>query len=398
MNARFKQVVFLVGAFVLCFQWLGFHYTGNNLPQPWKAVLPGLGVFGAAFVLSWGAELAQLEIPQALALAFVALVAVLPEYAVDMYFAWTAGKDPSYIQYAAANMTGGNRLLIGAGWFAVILASWWKTRKGISLDPGHRLELFALIAATGYSFVIPFKRTLSLVDSVFFLFLFVAYMRAAARSHMVEPELEEGPAEWLARLPRTPRRVITISFFLLAGLTIYEAAGPFAEGLLAAGRAFGIEQFLLVQWLAPLASESPEFIVAILFALRRRPSAGIGTLVSSKVNQWTLLIGMLPIAYALSSGSWHSMPLDTRQVEEVLLTSAQSLFAIIVICDLEFSLSDGLMIFVLFASQLFFTSTYVRYIYAGFYIVLSAGFLLLKRPLRQGWHATLRDGWSKMIL
>jgi len=51
----------------------------------------GLGIFGAAFLLSWAAELAQLYISQNLALALLALIAVLPEYAVDMYFAWMAG-------------------------------------------------------------------------------------------------------------------------------------------------------------------------------------------------------------------------------------------------------------------------------------------------------------------
>jgi cation:H+ antiporter len=396
MNSRIKQIFRLFVAAGLCLQWILFRAYGANLPVPWQPLLPGLGVCGAAFLLSWGAELAQLEIPQALALAFVALVAVLPEYAVDMYFAWTAGKDPSYVAYAAANMTGGNRLIIGAGWFTVVFAAWYKTReKGITLDPARRLELFALGMATLYSFVIPFKRTLSLMDSVFLLLIFVAYMTAAARSHQAEPELVEGPVAWLARLPKQPRRAATLFLFGLAGLTIYEAAGPFAEGLLAAGRKFGVEEFLLVQWIAPLASEAPEFIVATLFALRNRPSAGIGTLLSSTVNQWTLLVGMLPIAYALSSGSIHAMHLDGRQVEEILLTSAQSLFAIVLLFDLEFSLRDGIAIFVLFISQLLIPSTTIRWVYAGLYLVLSVGLLLTRRSLREGLLATVRDGWHK---
>jgi cation:H+ antiporter len=53
----------------------------------------------------------------------------------------------------------------------------------------------------------------------------------------------------------------------------------------------------LIQWVAPLASESPEFLIAILFALRGRGSVGIGALISSKVNQWTLLIGTPPLAF-----------------------------------------------------------------------------------------------------
>src|SRR4029450_122452 len=111
-------------------------------------------------------------------------------------------------------------------------------------------------------------------------------------------------------------------------------------------------QFILVQWLAPLASESPEFIVAILFALRGNPQASMRTLVSSKVNQWTLLIGMLPLAYCLSSGQIMPMRLDARQVEEILLTAAQSLFALVVIANFRFSVAEAVVLLVLFVSQL----------------------------------------------
>jgi cation:H+ antiporter len=129
--------------------------------------------------------------------------------------------------------------------------------------------------------------------------------------------------------------------FLYAGLTILLAAEPFAESLIVSGKKLEIEGFLLIQWLAPLASESPEFIVAIIFALRGHPTAGIGTLLSSKVNQWTVLVGALPIAYSVSLGQIRSMGLDSRQVEEILLTAAQSLFAAALLTNLSFSLKGA---------------------------------------------------------
>ena len=49
------------------------------------------------------------------------------------------------------------------------------------------------------------------------------------------------------------------------------AAEPFAEGLVQTGETLGIDEFLLVQWLAPLASEAPEFLVAALLTLAARP-------------------------------------------------------------------------------------------------------------------------------
>ena len=83
-------------------------------------------------------------------------------------------------------------------------------------------------------------------------------------------------------------------------------------------------EFFLVQWLAPLASESPEFILAGMLALRGRHDAGMTILISSKVNQWTLLVGTLPIAFAIASSSLDGLPLIARQREELLLTAAQS--------------------------------------------------------------------------
>lgn len=389
-RSDFIQLFVMLG---LATQWIVLRAHDINLPDPWGALLPGLAVFGAAYVLSWAAELAQLEIPRALAIAFVALVAVLPEYAVDMYFAWTAGKNPSYVAYAAANMTGGNRLLIGAGWATVIFAYYLKTRRAsIMLDAGYRRELVALGLATAYSFIIPLKQTLSLLDAAVLLSLFAAYMTSVSRAPVEDVEIEEGgPVAWLSKRPRARRRLITVGFFLLAGCTIFMAAQPFAEGLLAAGRHWGIEEFLLVQWLAPLASEAPEFIVATLFALRNNPGAGMGALISSKVNQWTLLVGMLPLVYALSAHSLHGMALDARQVEEMFLTSAQSVFAIVVLSDLEFSLIDGAWLAALFAAQFLFIHPTARLVSGVIYLLLAAGLLIRKSSAREGCAQLLKE-------
>ena len=62
-----------------------------ELTPPMEALVFGLAVVGAAFVLSWAAELAALEISAGLAISVLALVAVLPEYAVDFVFAWRGG-------------------------------------------------------------------------------------------------------------------------------------------------------------------------------------------------------------------------------------------------------------------------------------------------------------------
>lgn len=385
---------FVFLAVLLSAQWLFLHLVSRvHLPVPWNAVLPGLAIFSAAFLLSWAAELAQMEIPQALALAILALIAVLPEYAVDMYFAWKAGKDPAYVAYAAANMTGSNRLLIGVGWPTVLFAYWLGTRKReIKLEPAQGIAIVVLFVATLYSFLIPLKGTLSVVDTAFMLILFVLYMVFASRAEHVEPELE-GPSEWIATWRIPVRRFIMVLFFFIAGYTIFHAAAPFAEGLLVIGRKTGIEEFLLVQWLAPLASESPEFIVAILFALRGMAGASLGTLVSSKVNQWTLLVGMLPLAYCLSAGRVGAMPMDARQIEELFLTSAQSLFAVSVLANFRFSFWEAVVLLALFGVQLMFPSPHVRYLFAVLYVVLTVLMVVSFSARRQAIWKLFRQGW-----
>jgi cation:H+ antiporter len=381
-NEAAKHWRMIAGAAVFPLQWLIIHFSGLHPEPHWEALSSGISIFGAAFLLSWAAELAQLDIPQALALAFLALIAVLPEYAVDVYFAWQAGKDPAYIAYATANMTGANRLLIGVGWATVMIACWLKTDvRSITLDKSRRLEIVSLACSTLYSFILPFKGTISLVDAVILISMFLVYIRAASKAHHVEPELE-GPPETIARFSVGMRRAITLLLFAYAGLTIFTAAEPFAEGLIASGKTLGIEEFILVQWLAPLASESPEFIVAILFALRGNPQAGVGTLVSSTVNQWTLLVGMLPVAYCLSGGHFNPMVMDARQQAEVLLTSAQSVFALVVIANFSFSIVEALILLGLFLVQLVFSSPEVRFAYSFVYLALAASLAVSMRSTR----------------
>jgi cation:H+ antiporter len=385
--------IWIASSAVLCLQWIVIHLSGGHPPPHWMALSSGVAIFGAAFMLSWAAELAQKDIPQALAIALLALIAVLPEYAVDMYFAWQAGKDPQYTSFAMANMTGANRLLIGVGWAAVVVTYFLKTReRAIQLEPEHKIEIFYLGIATLYSFVIPFKGRLDLTDAAVFIAIFAFYMRAASKASHVEPELEGPPAMVERFCGDGMRRIVTLILFLFSGYTIFIAAEPFAEGLLATGRTFGIEEFILVQWLAPLASESPEFIVAILFALRAQPGTSMGALLSSKVNQWTLLIGMLPVVFAVSAGRLGPMELDQRQIEEMFLTAAQSLFAVAILANLSFSLGEALIIFLLFSTQLLFPDPEFRFYYSFVYVVLAVGMIVFKKDARRGVAGLLSKG------
>jgi cation:H+ antiporter len=240
-----------------------------------------------------------------------------------------------------------------------------------------------LLLATIYSFLIPLDGSIGLFDAGVLLTIFALYVLRAMRGGADEVELEGPPALIDHEFRDLGRRIWSFALFVFAAYAIYISAEPFAEGLVHVGRNHGFDEFLLVQWLAPLASESPEFLIAVLFAWKGRASVGIGALVSSKVNQWTLLVGAIPIAFALSSSGFDGLPLDARQTEELLLTSAQSLLATILIADMRFGRNEALLLGVLFLGQLLLPSTEVRWGFMGAYLLISLALLLGATPARR---------------
>jgi cation:H+ antiporter len=382
--ARWGWLVIIVAA---CMPAVTLRAGAWSAPVEAETACFGLAVVASAFALTWAAEAAEHDISQALALTVLALIAVLPEYAVDMTFAWKAGQDISFAPYAVANMTGGNRLLIGLGWATVVFIFFLRSRRTLlELAANHQLELTFLGLATLYSFTIPLKGSLSLLDTLILIGLFVVYVVLAARNPTEEPDLM-GPAKVLGALPKVGRRITIVAIFLFSAGIILISAEPFAEGLVHTGTKLGIDEFLLVQWLAPLASEAPEFIAAALMAWHGRAGAGMGALISSKVNQWTLLIGGLPLAFIASHGGIAALPLDARQVEEVFLTAAQSLFAVAVLVGLAISLSEGIVLAALFLVQTAIPNEEARMFFAGIYILLAVYTFwrhrdALRQPLR----------------
>ena len=364
---------------------LAVRLTGAHLPAVVALLVFGAGVVAASFVLAWAAEAAEVDISGGLAIALLALIAVLPEYAVDLYFAHTAGTDPAYVAYAAANMTGSNRLLLGVGWSVVVLLGLavakrrtGRTVRALVLDGGYRRELGFLAIAAVVAFSIPASGQIHLLLGLGLLAFFGYYLwRVAATGRDDEPDLV-GPAAWIGALPKALRRTVVSAMFLGAALTILACAEPFAESLIASGETLGVDRFLLVQWLAPLASEAPEMIVAVLFALRGNAPAAIGLLISAKVNQWTLLIGSLPVAYVLGGGS-ASIPLDGRQTEEMLLTAAQTLLGVTALLALRFPRWAAWTLLSLFAVQFAIPGQHGRYLLSVVYLVLAAGALIHHR-------------------
>jgi cation:H+ antiporter len=368
-----------------------------------------MAIVGAAFVLAWAAEALELDVAKGVALAVLALIAVLPEYAVDFTFAWKAGSDPDqYAPLALANMTGGNRLLIGVGWSLVVLLAAWRLRKiardggyrgeidtDVHLDRPHSIEIAFLAIATLYSLTLPLKDHITLWDAAILVGIYVLYLIRVAKAPAGDPHLV-GPAQLLGAMPKVRRRAAVAVMLGFAALTIIMCAEPFAEALVDTGKELGIDTFLLVQWVAPLASEAPELLVAALFAWRLNTSSGLGTLVSSKVNQWTLLVGTLPVVFVVAGGATSGLPIDSLQREELFLTAAQSVFAVAVLSSRSISVNEAWMLFGLFAAQFVLGGVlpadlrqWERIGVGILYLVLSAGILLSGRG---GMRSIFRDG------
>ena len=394
-----------------------FHLGHPELAPPLLALTYGVAVIGAAFVLAWAAEAAQLDVSASLAIGVLALIAVLPEYAVGFVFAWKGGNDVE--QYGAsckppdhegasncslvlANMTGANRLLIGIGWSMIVFIAFWQWRKrgerhhGVTMERSKAVELAYLSLACAYCLTLPLKRTVTLIDAVILVSIFIAYTLRISKAPQTHPDLI-GPAAWIGAMGKTARRASVLSMFAVAGVVILLVAEHFAESLVETGTELGVSEFLLVQWLAPLASEAPELLVVALYAWRLKTSEALTAVVSSKINQWTLLVGTLPLVFAIASGSLHGLPVETAQREEILLTAAQTVFAVAILVNLCISLREAFALFGLFWAQ-FILGAVVPPSSKGIeLLVLSAVYILLGVFLLARRHGDfrhlLRDGF-----
>ena len=359
-------------AFAVTLPGVFLRLSGTHVDPVWAALLFGMAIVGAAFILSWAAEVFQLDVGAGLALALLALIAVLPEYAVDFVFTAKAGTEfaetgqaSEYGPLALANMTGANQLLIGLGWPLVILIGTWRVKKTgsdpiraegstpkmINLSRAQSVDIAYLTIASLYGMTLFLKDSLTIIDAVILVAIYVAYMIRLSGASPEEPHLV-GPSAYLATLPKVRRRTVNYLAFVVSAAVILLVAEPFAESIIEMGHAIGVSDFLLVKWIAPLASEAPELLVAILFAWRLSARTGIGALISSKVNQWTLLVGTLPIVFAIFAQQLIGLPLDRVQQVELWVTATQSVFAVAIIASRSISRTEAWVMLGLFGAQL----------------------------------------------
>lgn len=309
----------------------------------------------AAVMIAWAAESAQFFIAQGFALAILAWLQTLPEFAVEAVLAWK-----QQVPLLLANLTGALRLLTGFGWPMIYLtAAVFHRRRGqgplraIELEDHHCVEVVGLIAPLAYAGLIAFKGTLSVFDGVMLVLIYAAYLLLLSRMPPEDPETVED----LEAIPRRiviaprPRRIAFITvLFAAGGLLIYTSAEPFLSSLLALSTLIGIPAFVFVQWVAPLVSEFPEMASTFYWArtVQRAPMA-LMNMVSSNINQWTLLPAMLAIVYAVSLGRAEPIVLDERQKLELLLTLGQAVVGVLFLLNMKLAWWEASVMLVFFA-------------------------------------------------
>ena len=403
----------LVVTVALTVPWLWVWATGAGDAFGLFSVvgISGLAVLGASFLLAWGAETAEKDVPRAFAIAVLAVLAVAPEYAVDALYAWQAATDPSRGNLAVANMTGANRILIGLGWSGIALFSVYKATSGgrddtsvvnragalrdqVKLDPSISTEILFLFAATVFAFFVPLNGGIDIIDTIVLVGLYVTYIAIIIRGDVSDHEANVGVPAYFQATRRAVRIPVVLALFVFSGFLIFTAVEPFAHGLEEIGLQYGIPEFFMIQWIAPLASESPELIVTVYLVNKARSTAAFNALISSKLNQWTLLIGTLSVVYSISLGAYGVLPFEFKQAAEIWLTAGQSFFAIAILVNFRISVREALALLVLFVSQVATEfalirlfpealaeqySIYLLLAYTVVYIALGIGLLLTRR-------------------
>lgn len=317
----------------------------------------------AALLIAWAAECGQFYISQGLALAVLAWVQTLPEFAVEAVIALEAAENPAQMHLITANFTGSLRLFVGLGWPMVYFVAVFfgrKHKKGfwaIEMEDEHSIAVLSLLPALFYFLFIYFKGTLNVWDGVALALIYFAYLYLLSQM----PPQDKEAIEDLGRVPKylmklsKLKSVAGILLLLIAGgLLLWFCAHPFLDSMLALAVSAGISQFVFVQWVAPFLSEFPEKLSAFHWARKvtKAPMA-LANFVSSSINQWTILVATIPFIYSFGLKRVAPIVFDDHQKIEILLTIVQSYLGFLFLASMDFAFLEAVGLFGLWITQFF---------------------------------------------
>jgi cation:H+ antiporter len=353
--------------------------SGGAIPYPVQLLAYGTAVVAAAFLLAWACEAAQADVAHGVVVAAVAFVAILPEYVVEVHFAFVGRTE-----YVTANLTGASRLLLGVcvalPAAVALLPRRWRPGdrvQPVALAQAQRVELAILATAALWALRGFVLGRFTLLDSGVLIGLYALYLRRVSAAGGESPP-PIGLAEQLAALPKRQRQRWVGGLMGYAATVILVTAVPFGDAVLASGSLVGVSPYLLVQWLVPVATEVPELVVAFVLLTHGRGGQSIAVLLAGAVSQYTLALGTLPIAYLAGAGGG-PLPLAGRERIELLLSIGVALYAVASLITLRLSRGDAAIMLMLFALQLMLPFVVTRLGLAVGFVVLALDVLSAER-------------------
>jgi cation:H+ antiporter len=341
---------------IACFALLLLSAAPISEVGPWAALWAAPAILISAMIIAWGAESAQYFIAQGFALAILAWLQTLPEFGVEAVLALK-----QQVPFLLANLTGALRLLIGFGWPMIYATAAYSHKKEsgksmnrIALDAAQSVNVVGLLVPLIYITRVWWKASLDITDAAVLIVIYFVYLAILSRmppEDEGEDDLEAVPRA-IVKMPRLQRIAAITGLFVVGGGLIFFSSEPFVGSLLAISTTMGIPPFVFIQWVAPFVSEFPEMVSTFYFArtVRKAPMA-LMNMVSSNINQWTLLTAMLPILYSFSIGRPTAIPFDPQQRLEILMTLGQSLVAMLFLINMELAWWEASVLFGLFIVQ-----------------------------------------------
>jgi cation:H+ antiporter len=332
--------------------------TSLQAGTPWAVLWAGPGLLISSLMIAWGAEATQFFLAQGIALAFLALLQTLPEFAAEAIFAWHRETPLLF-----ASLTGALMLLTGIGWPMIYFSAATAYRREhkqpmrlIRLEGQQSVQIISLFAGIAYESLVWWKGSLNIFDGVVLIAIYAAYLWIMTRLPPEEAEtLDEisGVPRAIVLASRPVRIAAIVGLFTVGGAAVFLVADPFLRGLFGLSMLIGVSRFQFVQWIYPLVSEAPEGISAFYWARDpERASIALMNLVSSNINQWTLLAALLPVVLSMSLGHAVAIPLDATQSRDLLLALSQSLLGALFLVNMELAWWEAVGLFVLFLISL----------------------------------------------
>jgi cation:H+ antiporter len=321
---------------------------------------------GASFLLSYGAEhLSKKYGAKFVGRTLLSVATTLPEIAIVIY----AAADGLYGTAIGAGL-GSNLLMMTLGLSIMLLIATTRLSKaplkGVDVTT-FKLDKIFLLATAVISAVL-FIDGYNFIDGFIFVGLFGAYlvtalieMKAESKAAKKKAEQEVGDHHKVVKinsvLEKGPSREMTKAMLAFAAGTagIFFGASPFIESLEGFSFEVGVSVIILAVIISPIAGEMPEKISMMLLARKGAAGASIAVanVLGSKILNNTLLLAVAVFGAMYHGGFYASITLNPILEYQMILVTAVTIGALVMMFKKEIGLKVGIILAVLYIVSLY---------------------------------------------